>query len=613
MTNAQFASVTGLQYENQALRRKVDRYESDPEYVRLKQEKADLRAHYERVIARKDRTIKELEHDLNHIGEKHRHMWFDEVYPDVLAQHEKELEEERARRAAAEEKAARLEELLQASREKSRRHAVAKYNAETKAEKLEEENKELRRRLNQNHLNSSQPTSAEAPWNKAEPEKDKSSDVSSKGEASAKPKKGHTHNSRTNNGGGPKGARKGHKASFLERQKPTRSVRVRPGAEITDSPDWERRPDLDEIRQVTDVEVKKNTTDYVAEAYRNRHTGKIVRGEFPPDARRPVNYGSTLKALIVYMVYYLNVSENRVQTFLAETTNGQLRVSAGFISKVGLEFSKKTEAERDAIIRGLHASAWAAADTTAVILNGQQEAISICANDRYAYYSYTPSKGHAAAKALPIHKVDGVPFCGTLLSDSEPTFANYGTAWQLCLAHILRELMESIENESDRRWNAQMRDLLQSIIHECKQVLGAMSDEVRAQVSMEKGILSEEQIQEFLKSYQQIIATGQEDYEYDPPTWYKKGRALLRRLEARAEDVLYFLHHGSMPWTNNLCERMLRIWVRKRRQAISFRSPEHIHACCHFLSFLETRRLRSCNIFMDICGAFNGTLMPLDA
>ena len=42
---------------------------------------------------------------------------------------------------------------------------------------------------------------------------------------------------------------------------------------------------------------------------------------------------------------------------------------------------------------------------------------------------------------------------------------NYGAQHQECLAHILRYLKDSMDNEPERTWNKQMRSLIQEMIH----------------------------------------------------------------------------------------------------------------------------------------------------
>lgn len=45
---------------------------------------------------------------------------------------------------------------------------------------------------------------------------------------------------------------------------------------------------------------------------------------------------------------------------------------------------------------------------------------------------------------------------------------NYGSDHQECLAHVLRYLQDSIENEPELTWNVKMKEFLSSLIHSFK-------------------------------------------------------------------------------------------------------------------------------------------------
>lgn len=51
------------------------------------------------------------------------------------------------------------------------------------------------------------------------------------------------------------------------------------------------------------------------------------------------------------------------------------------------------------------------------------------------------------------------------MHNHDKTFYNYGTDHQECLAHILRYLKDSIDNEPERSWNKEMRALVQEMLH----------------------------------------------------------------------------------------------------------------------------------------------------
>ena len=53
---------------------------------------------------------------------------------------------------------------------------------------------------------------------------------------------------------------------------------------------------------------------------------------------------------------------------------------------------------------------------------------------------------------------------GILVHDHDRTFYNYGTDHQECLAHVLRYLKGSMDNEPDRTWNKDMHSLVQEMV-----------------------------------------------------------------------------------------------------------------------------------------------------
>ena len=68
-------------------------------------------------------------------------------------------------------------------------------------------------------------------------------------------------------------------------------------------------------------------------------------------------------------------------------------------------------------------------------------------------------------KAMRASEILTEDYQGIFVHDHDRTFYHYGTDHQECLAHVLRYLKDSIENEPDRRWNKEMRSLIQEIIH----------------------------------------------------------------------------------------------------------------------------------------------------
>ena len=141
---------------------------------------------------------------------------------------------------------------------------------------------------------------------------------------------------------------------------------------------------------------------------------------------------------------------------------------------------------------------------------------------------------------------------GILVHDHDITFYNYGADHQECLAHVLRYLKDSIENEPDRTWNKEMRSLVQEMIH------------------FRNGIqpphkLDPKKVSEFEKRYQAVLETARREYGDIPANeYYKDGYNLFLRMEKYMHNHLLFLHDIRVPATNNEAERLLRNYKRKQ-------------------------------------------------
>ena len=95
------------------------------------------------------------------------------------------------------------------------------------------------------------------------------------------------------------------------------------------------------------------------------------------------------------------------------------------------------------------------------LLNGKSCQAYVCATpDGKALYFAREKKGHEGVKGTVTEDYQGI-----LVHDHDITFYNYGADHQECLAHVLRYLKASIENEPNRTWNKKMHALVQEMVH----------------------------------------------------------------------------------------------------------------------------------------------------
>ena len=208
--------------------------------------------------------------------------------------------------------------------------------------------------------------------------------------------------------------------------------------------------------------------------------------------------------------------------------------------------------------------------------------------DGKVYYSASTKKGHAGVEGTPAENYQGI-----LVHDHELTFYNYGSDHQECLAHVLRYLKDSMQNEANLTWSTKMHRFIQEIIH--------------YRNSIEPGsVIDEAKLKEIEQKYTDLLKTARDKYDYEPPTQYcMNGYNLYKRMGKNMANHLLFLHNFKVPATNNEAERLLRGYKRKQAQAVSFRSFESIENLCRCMSMLiGMRKNPETNIFRELSNMF---------
>ena len=228
-------------------------------------------------------------------------------------------------------------------------------------------------------------------------------------------------------------------------------------------------------------------------------------------------------------------------------------------------------------------------DCTNAKENGKSCHVYVCAvPDGKVLYFAREKKGHEGIKGTVTEDYQGI-----LVHDHDVTFYNYGADHQECLAHVLRYLKDSIENEPDRIWNKEMRSLLQEMIHFRNGIQLPHKPDPKT-------------ISGFEKRYQAVLERARREYGDIPANdYYRDGYNLFLRMEKYMRNHLLFLHDFRVPATNNEAERLLRNYKRKQAQAVTFRSFESIDYLCQCMSMLVLmRREEPANIFDRVSRIF---------
>jgi hypothetical protein len=555
MSFGRFEFTTDLQYKVKHLQHEVDAFKSGEKYVKMN-------ANFQAILDKRNREIKKLRFELANSRSKAvtiRNNWM-QVYEDLQAEHAKAIYNKERINKTLEERALKAERRVNELKDEKLALRRECYTIQTELEEERAKNQKLLAQIKKDHENSSNPSSMKA---------------------NHKP----ITNNREKSGKAP-GGQVGHNGHGRKKQIPTEVIEIPPPREYADNPDYEPTGRIIK-RQRVGVKVLTHTVEYVSQEFRNIKTGKLVYADFPAGVENDVNYDGSVKAFAFLLNNHCNVSMDKTREFLSDLTGGALQISKGMICGLSKEFSEKSKAEQSEAFSNLIVAPVLHVDFTTAKVNGKNVNVAICATPQNAAYFAREHKGHKGIKDTPAELNPN-----TLVHDHDKTFYSYGRLHQECLVHILRYLLDSIQNEKNLTWSTLMRELLREMIH------------YRNSLDPEED-LDPVKVAEFEERFGKILDTADKEYDYEPPSkYYKEGFNLKERLREFREAHLLFLHDKNVPTDNNLAERLLRIFKRKQRQVMSFRSFSALDSLCQSLTMLAQLKSSNVNVYKSVADIF---------
>jgi len=352
-----------------------------------------------------------------------------------------------------------------------------------------------------------------------------------------------------------------------------------------------------EKRQVFDIPpVQITVTEHQAESKQCPHCRRQVRGTFPTNVTRPVQYGPRLKAQAVYLNNYQLIPLARSCELLGDFyghTPSEALVLAGNETLVA-----SIEPSLDTIHRQLIAADVVHFDESGMRVEGHLNWLHVAGTGLLTYYSVHPKRGKEGMVAAGILPQLG----GFAVHDhwrSYFTFDNCRHA--LCNVHHLREL-QFIVDQYEQTWAEDMAGLLLDI-----------KAEVEA-VQPEQMTLPADRLTHFEKRYDDLIKQGlaANPPPANPPP-KKRGRKkqsppknLLDRLRDHKREVLAFMYDFRVPFDNNLAERDVRMVKVKQKISGTFRTRTGAETFCAIRSYISTVRKYGVNVTDAIYDAFIG-------
>ena len=337
-------------------------------------------------------------------------------------------------------------------------------------------------------------------------------------------------------------------------------------------------------RQVVDVEIKKVVTEYQAEIAECGRCGNTIIATFPDEITQDVQYGHSVKALVIYMRNLNFMPTERLTEMFEDVFH--IPLSEGTIYNTIRKCSQILQPFDDYVKEELQKSPVVHFDESGIRIEGSLHWLHSVSTSLYTFYFPHKRRGKIAMDEIGI-----LPqYTGTAIHDSLPSYFDYACSHGLCNSHHLRELI-FLHEEMAQHWAKKMIDLLLEIKEKV--------DKAKA-----KGKTIPEKLMVYYEyRFKRIIHDG---FKKNPVIELKKkGRGrkkkgkvlcLLERFKNRRHQVLAFMYDVLVPFDNNQAERDIRMAKLYQKISGCFRTMEGATDFFRIRSFISTVRKHKINV-----------------
>jgi transposase len=316
--------------------------------------------------------------------------------------------------------------------------------------------------------------------------------------------------------------------------------------------------------------------------------GTKTRAAFPEGVTAPVQYGTRIAAVVVYLLHCQFVPEKRLAQLMTDLLGVSLTTAT--IASMSRNCAERLAGVAAAVRDQLAAAPVKHLDETGFRIGGKTQWLHIASTLLLTFYRTSPKRG-----SLPENMI------GIVVHDHwKPYYTLKGVLHALCNAHHLRELQALIDIEKEA-WARKMQRLLRRACHAANL---ARAREVP---------LSPRLIALIERRYDAVVMEGLAFHEAMPKLAdasegrkrrgrkpRRVGHNLLSRLDERRQDVLRFLSDPTVPFTNTQAERDARMMKLRQKISGGFRSADGAADFAVIRSVFSTARKQGWNILQTL-------------
>lgn len=398
----------------------------------------------------------------------------------------------------------------------------------------------------------------------------------------------------------PTGGQKGHPGHHLQMVETPDQVVVRSPErcsfcqhDLADEP-------IDHVvrRQVFEVpRPRLSVTEYQIHSKRCSICQALTLGSCPAAVSAAVQYGPSVQALGVYLSQVQLLPDQRICQLFAEVLG--LPVSPGSIHRWIAHCAAVLQPVEESIKSALRKAEVLHQDETGLYQQGERRWMHVCCTPTLTHYGVHPGRGRAAMDAIGIAPA----FTGISVHDGWESYQSYGCAHALCNVHHLRELT-FVEETFQQAWATDLKALLLEMKRTCEQAREAGQEHVDP--TLRRSLVAH---------YEALIQQGFAAHPPDPPPQVPTrgrprqhpARCLLMRLHTHQEQVLAFLHHLTVPFSNSQAERDIRMVKVQQKVSGCFRSEEGATFFCRIRGYVSTMQKQGFALLSLLETAFTGS------
>jgi transposase len=354
-----------------------------------------------------------------------------------------------------------------------------------------------------------------------------------------------------------------------------------------------------DLRQVQDLApIQLTVTEHQAEVKCCPGCQSLNRGEFPVGVNSVVQYGASLKSLMVYLLDYPLLPSARVEELFADVFGCALSAATLYTSRE--RCFDELEPIEDWIFEQVASAEVIHCDETGMRVQRGLWWLHVASTDGFTFYFVHTKRGKAALEAmalLPIYE-------GVSVHDGWKSYAQDECDHALCNAHPLRQL-EFIRERYGQTWAEEMGILLRDL----KQQV----DDAKAQGEV---TLNPDLVQWLEARYDRLVNAGlAANPVAQPPPDAAKSRGcpkqspaknLLDRLQQHQSQGLAFMHDFRVPFDHNQAERDLRMMKLKQKISGGFRSTEGAQMFARIRGYISTLKKQGLNVLEALRQVFLG-------